>query len=570
MTDLPALIRAARGKEPADLVFVGGRIFNVFTGELEECSLAVKNGLIAGLGRYQGLETVSVEGRILAPGFIEPHLHLESTRLHPAELARVIVPRGTTTLVADPHEIANVLGLKGIEYLIQAALGLPLDVFFMAPSCVPATPLETSGAELDARTLAALVSQPRILGLAEMMNYPGVLEALPQVLDKIALFNHRPRDGHAPLLHGPDLCAYLAAGLSTDHECTTLEEAREKVARGMRVFLREGSTAKNLAALAPVVTGHNLRRIGLCSDDRHADDLLTEGHLDHLLRRAVGLGLSQAQALTMLTLNAAEAYGLEDRGALAPGRRADVVVLKDDGGLEVEQVYKDGRRVAAKGKCLAEISPVLLPDWASPMNPGPLDLSLLRLPAAGRRVRVIELVKDQLLTEAAVAEAPVRRGLLSADPEKDLVRLVVVERHHGTGRIGQGLVRGLGLKRGALASTVAHDSHNIIAAGVSEEELLLAVKTVVRMRGGLAVVVGEQVAAELPLPLAGLMSPAPAIEVAAAGRRLAEAARLTGCQVPDPFMILSFLALPVIPRLKLTDKGLVDVDRFEIVDLFLG
>jgi adenine deaminase len=569
MTDLQSLIRAARGVEPADLVFKGGRIFNVFTGEMEAGDLAVKGGRIAGLGRYQGLETVSVEGRILAPGFIEPHFHLESARLHPAELARVVVPRGTTTLVADPHEIANVLGLKGIEYLIEAASGLPLDVFFMAPSCVPATGLETSGAELDARSLAALLDRPRVLGLAEMMNYPGVLAASPQVLDKIALFAGRPRDGHAPRLTGPDLSAYLASGLSTDHECTTLEEAREKLARGMRIFMREGSTAKNLAALAPLVTNRNLRRIGLCSDDRHADDLLAEGHLDHLLRRAVGLGISLAQALILLTLNAAEAYGLEDRGALAPGRRADVVVLNDDAGLEVARVYKDGRLVAANGECLAEIPPVFWPDWASPMNPGPLDLSLLKRPAAGRRARVIELVKDQLLTEAAVVEAPVRDGFLAADPAQDLARLVVVERHHGTGRVGHGLVRGLGLERGALASTVAHDSHNIIAAGVSEEELLLAIAAVAKMRGGLAVVVGDQVAAELPLPIAGLMSPAPAAQVASAGRRLAEAARLTGCQVPDPFMILSFLALPVIPKLKLTDKGLVDVDRFEIVDLFL-
>jgi len=569
MTDLAALIRAARGLEPADLVLTGGRVFNVFSGEFESCDLAVKDGRIVGLGRYQGRETVSVKGRILSPGFIEPHIHIESTRLHPAELARVVIPHGTTALVADPHEMANVLGLGGIEYLIEASAGLPVDIFFMAPSCVPATPLETSGAVLDASSLAALLDRPRVLGLAEMMNYPGVLEAAPDVLDKIALFAGRPKDGHAPLLRGPDLNAYAAAGLLTDHECSDIDEAREKLARGLRIFLREGSTAKNLAALAPLVTDHNLRRVGLCSDDCHADDLLDQGHLDRLLRRAVDLGLSPAQALILLTLNAAEAFGLEDRGALAPGRRADVVVMTDDGRFAVDRVYKDGRLTAEGGKCLADIPVVASPDWVSPMNTGPLDLARLRVPARGRRVRVIEIVPDQILTGAGAAETPAHDGFLAADPDRDLARLAVIERHQATGNTGHGLVRGLGLQRGALASTVAHDSHNLVVAGVSEEDMLLAARAVTRLRGGLAVVVDGQVAAELALPIGGLMSPAPAEEVAEAGRRLSEAARLTGCQVPDPFMILSFLALPVIPKLKLTDKGLVDVDRFQIVDLFL-
>ncbi|MBU2550055.1 MAG: adenine deaminase [Proteobacteria bacterium] len=565
----PGLLKTARGEEPADLVLKGGRIVNVFTGEIERADLAVRDGLIAGLGRYGGRVEIDVSGAWLAPGFMDPHLHLESTMLTPPRLAEVLAARGTTTVVADPHEIANVLGLDGIRYLIEASAGLPVDFFFMAPSCVPATHMETSGAVLGADDLATLLDEPRVLGLAEVMNFPGVINGLPDVLDKLARFAGRPLDGHAPLLSGRDLCAYVSPGIRTEHECTRLEEAREKLARGMRIFIREGSQAKNMEELLPLVNGHNMRRMAFCTDDRHPDDLLAKGHLDHILRRAVSLGLPAVSALTMSTLNVAEAFGLRGHGALAPGYQADVVVLGSLEDFEILRVFKRGREVAAEGRILAPCRSVSIPDWASPMRIAGLDTGRFELSAAGPRVRVIELIEGQILTGSLEVEAPQAGGKLRADPERDLARLVVVERHQGKGNIGHGLVKGFGLRQGALASSVAHDSHNVICAGIEPEDMCLAVESVARMGGGLAVTAGGRVLAELPLPLAGLMSPGAAAEVSSAYQRVKNATRETGCRQNDPFMVLSFLALPVIPSLKLTDKGLVDVNRFEFVPLFL-
>jgi len=569
MKSFASLLAAARGLEPADLVFKGGRVLNVFTGEFEDTDLAVKDGWIVGLGRYSGHEVVDVSGRLVVPGFIDPHFHLESTRLCPGEVAKIVVPRGTTAIVADPHEIANVLGLRGIFYLLELTAGLPLDVFFMAPSCVPATCLETSGAVLSAQDLKPLLDEPRVLGLAEVMNFPGAVNGVREVTDKIELFSSRPLDGHAPLLSGPDLCAYLVLGIRTEHECTSLAEAGEKLARGMRIFIREGSQAQNLADLLPLITDHNFRRAAFCTDDRHPEDLINQGHLDHVLRRAVSLGLEPIRALTMATLNPAEAFGLERRGALAPGRRADLAVLKSVDSFEVEKVYKIGRLVALNGELTETIATVSIPDWAGPMNLAPLNEENLKIKAAGAKIRVIEIIPGQLLTGHLILETPIQDGFLAADPQRDLARLVVVERHHRTGNIGHGLVKGFGLHRGAIASSVAHDSHNIVAAGMNEADILLAVKAVAKMKGGLAAAADGQVLAELALPLAGLMSPEPAGHVVSAAGKLTEAARRLGSNFADPFMVLSFLALPVIPKLKLTDLGLVDVERFEFVPLFI-
>ncbi|MFH1089993.1 MAG: adenine deaminase, partial [Pseudomonadota bacterium] len=563
------LLRAARGLEPADLVFKGGRIVNVFTGRLEEADLAVAGGLIVGLGRYQGREEIDVAGRFLSPGFIDPHLHLESTMLCPAELARVLLPRGTTAVVADPHEIANVLGLKGVRFLIKASQDLPLEVHFMAPSSVPASRLETSGAELDLDDLRTLLEEPRVLGLAEVMNFPGLVAGDQELIEKINLFSGKYLDGHAPLLTGPDLSAYVLTGINTEHECTRLEEAEEKLARGMRIFIREGSQAKNLKNLLPLVSDHNYRRISFCTDDRHPDDLAEKGHLDHVLRRAVSLGLDPLRALALATINPAEAYGLKRTGALAPGYRADVVVLSSLESFEVERVFKDGREAASDGEATFNVSRTDIPEWASPMNMAPLDPEGLKLRAAGPKVRVIKIIEGQILTDELVAPTPAANGWLTADPDRDLARLVVIERHHRTGNLGQGLVSGFGFKKGAIASSVAHDSHNIVAAGLSEPEILLAVDTVRKMHGGLAVVAGERVLAELALPLAGLMSPKSAQEVASAVEKVGQAAQEIGSGLASPFMYLSFLALPVVPRLKLTDRGLVDVKRFGFTSLFL-
>ncbi|MBF0529226.1 MAG: adenine deaminase [Deltaproteobacteria bacterium] len=564
------LLSAARGSEPADLVLKGGRIINVFSGRLESVDLAISEGWIVGLGQYQGLREVDLNGRFVAPGLIEPHLHLESSMVSPSELSKVIVPRGTTTLIADPHEIANVLGLEGIKHLIDISSHLPVDIFFMAPSCVPATHLETGGMYLAAADLRPLLAAPRVLGLAEVMNFPGVIHGWPPLWEKIDLFSDRPMDGHAPLLRGPNLNAYALAGMATEHECTNLEEAGEKLDRGIYILIREGSQAKNLTDLLPLITDHNFRRIAFCTDDRHPEDLLTQGHLDNILRLSVAQGLDPIRAITMSTINAAQIYGLHRRGALAPGYRADIVVFEDMENFVVDQVYKNGGLVARDQQLtirLPEAPPT--PDWVQPMNLSSYSPDTLEISVTGRRVRIIEYLDGQILTGHLIEDVPECQGKLCADPERDLVRLVVMERHRGTGFIGQGLLKGLGLKSGAIASSIAHDSHNIVAAGLGSSELYLAIKTVEEMHGGLVVVSQSQVMAKLPLPLAGLMSDQSLSTVAESMETLKIAAGRLGCRLANPFMALSFLALPVIPHLKLTDQGLVDVDRFAVTDLFL-
>jgi adenine deaminase len=570
MTMMNDLLRAARGVEPADLVFKGGRIVNVFSGELETADLAITGETIVGVGRYQGREEVDATGRYLAPGFIDAHFHLESSMVTPAELTKAILPRGTTALVADPHEIANVLGLRGINYLIESSAGLPVDFFFMAPSCVPATHLETSGAELGAEDLRPLLAEPRVLGLAEVMNFPGVIHGRPEVLAKLDLFRERPLDGHAPLVSGSDLCAYVLPGIETEHECTNLAEAREKLARGMRILIREGSQAKNLEALRPLITPGLAHRLAFCTDDRHPEDLVGEGHLDHVLRRAVALGVDPILAVTVATLGPARAFGLKKRGALAPGYLADIVVLDSLVDFGVSQVYKGGRLVAEQGQVLGEFGETVLPDWAVAMKVKELGTDRFRIPAAGPRVRVIEVMEGQVLTGSLVCDTPTEAGLAAADPGRDLALLAVVERHHGTGNIGLGLVKGLGLGQGALASSVAHDSHNIVAAGVDPEDIHLAVARVIGLGGGLVVAAQGRVLAELALPLAGLMSTGTVMETAQGLESVKSAARELGCALKNPFMALSFLALPVIPRLKLTDQGLVDVEKFDFVPLFVS
>ena len=562
-------LRSARGQEPAERVLKGGRVVNVFTGEILEADLAMEDGWIVGLGSYQGREEIDVSGKYLAPGLIDAHLHIESTMLAPPELARAVCPCGTTTMVADPHEIANVLGMPGIRYLIDTARGLPLDIRFMAPSCVPATPMETAGARLDAEDLRELITEPSVLGLAEVMDFPGVISGREDVWDKILLFRDRALDGHAPGLTGPDLSAYALAGIFSDHECFTAEEALEKVRLGLYVFIREGSGAKNLADLLPAVNPVNLRRFSFCTDDRHPEDILEEGHINHILKQAVKLGLDPVRALIMATLNPAEAYGLKDRGALVPGRKADVVVFASLDSFEVQRVFKDGRPIAMEGNMLLPAAPLPLPDWVGSMNLARLAPDDLEVEVTGPRVRVIDPVPGQLLTRENIMETPGVNGRLVADPDRDLARLCVVERHRGSGRIGHGLLKGLGLRRGALASSVAHDSHNIVVAGMSSEEMWQALEIVRQMQGGLVVVEGARVLARLPLPVAGLMSPRSAPEVAGDMNNLKKAAAGLGCTQPNPFMTLSFLALPVIPHLKLTDRGLFNVDRFEFTSLFV-
>jgi adenine deaminase len=544
-------------------------VVDVFTGSVVESDVAVVADRIASVGpRREAAKTVDLAGRYLLPGLIDAHVHLESSMVTPFEFARAVVPRGTTAIVADPHEVANVVGVAGVHWLLEASENLPLAVFAMAPSCVPATHLATAGAELDANDLELLSRHPRVIGLAEVMNVPGVVLGDPGVHAKIEAFAGRPIDGHGPGLTGHWLQAYAAAGVGTDHETLAPEEALEKLRVGMRVWLRQGTGARNLVDLLPVVTPATSRRCGFCTDDRHPHDLLDEGHIDHLLRLATANGLDPVTAIQMATLNIAEAYGLADRGAIAPGRRADLVVCSDLEDFKAEQVLVAGGVVAVDGEPVGSWAPPET-DSAPVVRPPVVDLDRLdlRIEDPGNDVRVIGLVPGQIVTEQIVERVPTDGGRLVADRERGIAKLAVIERHRGTGNVGLGFLRGLGPLNGAIASTVAHDHHNLIVAGGDDRSMRTAIDEVVRLGGGAVVARGGEVLAELALPYGGLISDRPLTEVREMLDGLTAAARDCGCSHADPLMALSFVALEVIPSLKLTDLGLVDVDRFELVPL---
>lgn len=565
---LEAIIPVARGKKPAELLLRNARLVDVFAAAVREADVAVHRGVVAGLGKYEAESVVDLEGRYLAPGFMDGHLHIESTMLIPPEFARTVVPHGTTAVFADPHEIGNVLGIEGINFMLSSSEALPLSVYLMLPSCVPATDMETSGARLTASDLEPMLNRERVLGLAEVMNYPGVLAADPEVLAKILIAEGRPVDGHAPGLSGRDLCAYIGAGIHSEHECTTADEAREKLELGMYIMVRQGSTEKNLKELARIVTPENSRRCMLVSDDRNPGDLLQKGHMDHLVHLAIGAGLPPVTAIQMATINPASYFGLAGAGAVAPGFRADLVVLDDLEQVRVSKVYKGGRIVAEDGKVLPFEAGEPDRMVRSTVNIDYKSLRRLGIKAAGKRVKVIGIVPGQIVTENLSLEPKVEDGMAVADTERDILKIAVVERHRASGNIGLGFVRGMGLRGGAIATSVAHDSHNIVVVGDSDEDMRSAVLAVEKENGGAAVVTGGNTLAALPLPVAGLMSTQPAAEVASAAGDVIAAAQQLGCPLEHPLIALSFLALPVVPSLKLTDLGLVDVDRFRIVDLF--
>jgi adenine deaminase len=572
MRDLSHLLAAARGDEPVDLLLRNARLVNVLSGEIHAADIAVADGLVVGWEdggtERPARRVLDLAGRFAAPGFIDAHVHIESSMVPPAEFARAVVPRGVTTVITDPHEIGNVLGLDGIRFMLREADRAPLDIRVNAPSCVPATDLETSGARLEADDLAALLAEPRVLGLAEVMNFPGVISADPGVLGKLGAFRGRPLDGHCPGITGRALHAYASAGIRNDHEATTVEEARAKLRAGLTVFLREATNARNLRTLLPLVSAITERHLCLCTDDRQPADLLEEGSIDHLIRIAIAEGIDPLIAFRLGTLNTAEHYGLHDRGAIAPGRRADLVIFSDLAAPRAEIVFRGGVEVARDGRLLDDRSqPVAmtLPPTVH-LDPSCLDFSI---PAQGGRIRVIGAVPDQLLTENVVLDATVRDGRAVADPARDLLKMAVVERHHGTGRIGLGFVRGIGLREGAIASTVAHDHHNLVVIGADDDSMRTAARAVAEADGGLAVAKGGEVLALLPLPIAGLMSDRPIEEVRDRMQALLTAAHGLGATLRDPFMAMSFLALEVIPSLKLTDVGLVDVERFAVVPLFV-
>lgn len=541
---------------------------DVILGEIRQGDLAVAGGYIVGFGARKAEEIIDLKGKYLVPGLIDAHVHIESSQLSPAEFARAVLPHGTTCVIADPHEIANVLGLRGIRYMLRATESLPLRVFFMAPSCVPSSPLENAGATLSAEEIKEVLSWDRVLGLGEVMNFPGVLSRDPEVWAKLEAAHGKPIDGHAPGLSGYELWAYRLAGPRTEHECTLLREAREKLRAGMHILIREGTTARNLSALIPLLSAHTAPFVHFCTDDRHPETLHTEGHMDDVLRKAIAGGTDPLVAIAAATIHAARAYGLVDLGALAPGFRADFLVVSDLEQFEVERVYVGGELVAEGGRCLAECPDIPAGDVRGTVDVDTGALSF-RIPAEGKKARVIGVVPGQVVTEGLILEPKEVGGEVVADPERDILKLAVVERHRGTGNVGLGLVRGFGLKRGALGSTVAHDSHNIVVVGTNDGDMRLAVARLVELGGGQVVIADGKVLAELPLPLGGLMSDLPLEEVVRRSGGLKKASRSLGCVLPDPFMQLSFLALPVIPKLKLTDLGLVDVERFELASLFV-
>jgi adenine deaminase len=561
MESLQRRLAVARGDEPADVVVRGGRVLSVFTREWLDADVAIVDGMIAAVGSYSGAETIDAAGRYVVPGFIDAHMHLESVKLLVDEFARLVLPLGTTAVVADPHEIANVLGSDGVHWLHDASADLQLEVFFMAPSCVPASIFESPRRPLALGDLEALMRRRRVLGLAEMMNFPGVIAGDASELDKLELEGAQHVDGHAPGVLGPSLQAYAAAGIRSDHEALTVEEGRERLRAGMWLLIREASMARNLQALLPLVSEYGPGRIAFCTDDRDPDDIADNGHVNGMVRDAVAAGIDPADALLMASLHPAQWHGLRNHGAVAPGYVADLLLLPDLELFAPDVVLK-------RGRAIDEIARADVPEWVrQTVRIAPVGVDDLAIAAKGGSVRAIGLVEDQVVTESLVREPLIVDGRVLADPDRDLVKLAVVERHLGTGRIGLGLVSRSGLRGGALASTVAHDAHNLVVVGASDEDMVFAIARLAEIGGGIVAVEAGRVLAECPLPVAGLLSDQPLDVVVAQSRACNEAAHGLGCTGATPFLTLAFLALSVIPSLKLTDRGLVDVDRFELVSL---
>lgn len=566
------LIAVASGAERGDVLLQHGRLVDVFSGTVRETNVLLHTDRIAGVGEYytEAKEIIDCGGAYILPGLIDGHVHVESSHLTMSEFARAVLPCGTTSVIIDPHEIANVLGLPGIQYMLEASEQILLNVFIVVPSCVPATSLETSGAVLGKMEIEEALQYERIVGLGEMMNFPGVISGTPEVLDKLNVARTEGViiDGHAPGVGGPDLNAYVAAGVGSDHECTTWEEAEEKLGLGLWIMIREGSAAKNLADLLPVVNPSTSRRCLFVTDDRHPEDLRREGHIDCILRKAVSLGLDPVTAIRMATLNTAEYFGLLRKGAVAPGYDADIVIMDDLEHFRVKRVIQSGRTVVHEEKIIDDIplytSDVVMDTVHLPQ----LSEESLRIEVKGSRARVIGLVEDQIITKQRIEDVRTDNGAVVSDVERDILKMAVIERHKGTGNIGLGLVQGFGLKSGAMASSVAHDSHNIIVVGINDRDMVAAVREIGEMGGGFVVAGDGQVIASLPLPIAGLISDQPLEDVCQGLNKVHQAALDAGVTMSSPFTTLSFLALPVIPELKLTDKGLIDVNAFQCIDLF--
>ena len=568
-TELKRRIDLAAGRELPELVLKNCRIVNVFTEEILSGDIAIDCGWIVGVGQYQGIQEIDLKNAYVAPGLIDAHVHLESSMVTPVQFAKAVLPHGTTTVIADPHEIANVCGLNGVRYMLEQSSEIPLDVFVMMPSCVPATPFENSGAVIRAEGMGEMLGHPRVLGLGEMMDYPGVVGARQDVLDKLVVGGAgRMIDGHGPVLTGKNLNAYVMAGVGTDHECSTENEMLQRLRLGMYIQIREGSAAKNLEALIKGVTPQNSRRVLFCTDDRHPGDILSEGHIDNNIRQAIRGGFSAVAAIRMATLNAAECYQLSHLGAIAPGYQADLIVFESLEEMRIAKVFKQGRLVAENGEALFAI--VERPDdrVLNTVRLQKIVSEQLALKLDSGAVNVIRLLSHSLVTEKVVREVTVRDGVFVHDDQADILKLAVVERHKATGNIGLGLLENYGLKSGAIASTVAHDSHNLIVVGSNDSDMLTAIAEIERIGGGLTIARQGKILGSLPLPIAGLMSDSPLQEVDDKLNELLKIAYGMGVNPQlEPFMTLAFLALPVIPDIKLTDLGLFDVTRFEFMKI---
>jgi adenine deaminase len=567
MRDVQQKLSIARGERPAELVFRNANLVNVLSGEIYQTHVAVTDGRVMGIGDYDGEKVIDLQGAYLAPSLIDGHFHVESSMLTMPEFARAVVPHGTGVVVIDPHEYANVLGLDGIRYVLESSKNLPVDFFIMLPSCVPATHLETAGARLTADDLALMIADERIAGVAELMNYPGVYLGHESELAKIRAGKGKAIDGHAPGLKGKNLNAYVLAGVRSDHESTELDEAQEKLRLGMHLLLREGSTERNLGTLVPLIQPHNAMNCSYATDDKLAGDLVSEGHIDHCVRKSIQMGMAPITALQIATINTARHYRLRNYGAIAPRYWADFIVFDDLKNLVVRQTYKKGILVAEKGRYLGT-DPELVPQPRSTMNLRYRSEDLEVKAGKPGRIKVIEIVPHQIVTRQVLELPKVEDGKIVADTERDILKLVVVERHRATGNVGVGFVRGFKLKQGALGSTVAHDAHNVVVVGTNDADIRRVIEELEDLKGGQVAVVQGKIKAALGLPIAGLVSDKPMDNVIKLIADLNAAAAAMGCDLDAPFMTLSFLSLSPIPELKLTDQGLIDAVHLKTTSLF--
>ncbi len=572
MTNLEKIIKVAKGEIIADTVIKNANIVNVLSEEIHQGDIAIVDGIIAAIGQgYEGKNEIDVQGAFVSPSFIDGHVHLESSMLMPAEFAKMVVPSGTTTVIADPHEISNVMGLQGISFMREATKNLPLDVFMMLPSCVPASPLETSGVDLNSYDLALLIDAPWVLGIAEMMNFPGVINCDSNVLSKIALGNDRNKrvDGHAPHLTGKDLNAYVASGIRSDHECTTVEEAIEKLRLGMYLMVREATGARDLEPLIPILKKINTRKCIFVTDDRHPKHL--SKHISRMVKKAVKNGVNPIKAIQMASLNTAEYFNLPNLGAIAPGYKADIAVFEDLELFEAKIVFKNGEKVAQDGEMIVDTNKINSPTLRGSVNIKYLYKEDFEIEAVKDKkfVKTINVIPKQLITKESLETPKIENGRAISDTENDLLKIAVIERHKATGNIGLGFVKGFGLTSGAIASTVAHDSHNMIVIGTNDDDMYYAAVELVKSQGGKIIVENGKTLSHLKLPIAGLMSDKTAKEVQEEIAQLDNAAKKIGCKIDEPFMSMAFLSLSVIPELKITDKGLIDAVKFEVTDLFV-